>query len=132
MPKRELQHPTLGGAPGFSRAIEVSGGRTVYFAGQAPNDVGIPTVGIGDMGAQADACLKKLEALVGVAGGTMADFVMLNIYVTDMDRMGEVRQVLDRYLTERPLPAISGFEVAKLANPDWLVEVDGVAFLADA
>ena len=62
----------------------------------------------------------------------MADFVMLNIYVTDMDRMGEVRQVLDRYLTERPLPAISGFEVAKLANPDWLVEIDGVAFLADA
>ena len=42
MPKRELQHPTLGGAPGFSRAIEVSGGRTIYFAGQAPNDVGHP------------------------------------------------------------------------------------------
>lgn len=132
MPKRELQHPTMGGAPGFSRAIEVSGGRTIYFAGQAPNDVGVPTVGIGDMAAQADACFRKLEALVGVAGGTMADVVMLNVYVTDMGRMGEVRTVMERYLTERPFPAISGFEVKALANPDWLVEVDGVAFIADA
>jgi enamine deaminase RidA (YjgF/YER057c/UK114 family) len=62
----------------------------------------------------------------------MADFVMLNVYVTDMSRMGEVRTVMGRYLTERPLPAISGFEVQALANPDWLVEVDGVAFIADA
>jgi len=131
MPKRELKHPTMGSGPGFSRAIEVSGGRTIYFAGQAPNDVGVATVGIGDVKAQANACFVKLKALIEVAGGSMADFVMLNMYLTDMRMMGAVHEVIEEYFTEAPFPAMSGYQVAALGNPDWLIEIDGVAFIAD-
>jgi len=109
----------------------VSGGRTIYFAGQAPNDVGVATVGIGDVKAQANACFVKLKALIEVAGGSMADFVMLNMYLTDMRMMGAVHEVIEEYFTEAPLPAMSGYQVAALGNPDWLIEIDGVAFIAD-
>lgn len=129
MPKRELVHPTLGSGPGFSRAIEVSNGRTIYFAGQAPNAPGVATVGVGDPVAQAEACFGKLRALVESAGGTMNDFVMLNMYVKDIASIDKIRGVLQANFTEAPYPAMSGYQVAALANPDWEIEIDGVAFL---
>jgi enamine deaminase RidA (YjgF/YER057c/UK114 family) len=132
MPKRELLHPTMGSGPGFSRAIEVSGGRTIYFAGQAPNAPGVTTVGVGDVVAQAEACFGKLKALVESAGGTMNDFVMLNMYVTDMKSIDTIRGVLATHFTEAPFPCMSGYQVVALGNPDWEIEIDGVAFLDGA
>ena len=38
MARRELAHPTLRPAPGFSRALEAPAGRTVWFSGQVPTD----------------------------------------------------------------------------------------------
>ena len=83
MASREWEHPTMGTGRRFSRALEApAGGRHVYFAGQAPNDESGSTVQ-GGIVEQAEACFGKLKALVEAAGGSMADFVMLNTYVTD-------------------------------------------------
>jgi enamine deaminase RidA (YjgF/YER057c/UK114 family) len=130
MPGREIQHPTLGTGAFFSRAIEAPLGRHVYFAGQAPNDVSGATVA-GGMAEQADACFGKLQALVEAAGGTTGDFVMLNVYLTDLARFDEVQTVYRRYFTETPLPAVSVYGVAGLLGPDWLIEVDGVAVIPE-
>jgi enamine deaminase RidA (YjgF/YER057c/UK114 family) len=130
MPGREWQHPTMGSGPFFSRALEAPRGRHVYFAGQAPNGAGGATVP-GGIAEQADACFGKLQALVEAAGGTTADFVMLNIYVTDLAAFGDVQEVYRRYFTESPLPAVSAYAVAGLLGPDWLIEIDGVAVIPD-
>jgi enamine deaminase RidA (YjgF/YER057c/UK114 family) len=130
MPGREWQHPTMGSGPFFSRALEAPKGRHVYFAGQAPSDESGATVG-GGIAAQADACFGKLQALVEAAGGAMADFVMLNVYVTDLAQFGEVQEVYRRYFRTQPLPAVSAYGVAGLLGPDWLIEVDGVAVIPD-
>jgi len=130
MPGREWQHPTMGSGPFFSRALEAPKGRHVYFAGQAPNDATGATVA-GGMAEQADACFGKLQALVEAAGGTTADFVMLNIYVTDLGRFGEVQSVYRRYFSEAPLPAVSTYAVVGLLGPDWLIEIDGVAVIPE-
>ena len=130
MAGREWLHPTMGSGNKFSRALEAPRGRHVYFAGAAPNSAEHATVPGGIL-EQADACLGKLKALVEAAGGTMADFVMLNFYVTDPRYLREIGPIRDRYFTEPPYPPASGFAVVALVDPDWLIEVDGVAVIPD-
>jgi enamine deaminase RidA (YjgF/YER057c/UK114 family) len=129
VPRREWPHPELGSAPGFSRALEAPAGRTIYIAGQVPTDASGATVGPGDMTAQAEVVFDKIAALVGAAGGTMNDVVKVNVFVTDMSRMDEVRRVRERHFTESPYPAMTGVEVRALAAPDWLLEVEAVAVI---
>jgi enamine deaminase RidA (YjgF/YER057c/UK114 family) len=120
----------MGSGPGFSRALEApAGGRHVYFAGQAPNDETGATVQ-GGIVEQAEACFGKLKALVEAAGGSMSDFVMLNTYVTDAAFFRELGPVRQRFFPDPPFPASSGMVVVALANPEWLVEIDGVAVIA--
>jgi 2-iminobutanoate/2-iminopropanoate deaminase len=126
---REWEHPTMGTGRGFSRALEApQDGRIVWFAGQAPNDESGQTVA-GGIAEQAEACFGKLKALVEAAGGSMADFVMLNLYVTDVKYFREIGPVRQRYFTDAPYPASSGMAVLGLADPTWLIEVDGVAVI---
>jgi enamine deaminase RidA (YjgF/YER057c/UK114 family) len=121
----------MGSGPRFSRALEApKGGRHIWFAGQAPNDETGSTVE-GGIIEQAEACFGKLKALVETAGGSTADFVMLNIYVTDPKYLREIDPVKEKYFPDPPYPPGSGFAVLALARPEWLIEVDGVAVIAD-
>jgi enamine deaminase RidA (YjgF/YER057c/UK114 family) len=106
------------------------GGRHIWFAGQAPNNETGSTVE-GGIIEQAEACFGKLKALVEAAGGSMADFVMHNVYVTDVAYLRAIDPVKEKYFPDPPYPPGSGFAVAGLASPDWLIEVDGVAVIAD-
>jgi enamine deaminase RidA (YjgF/YER057c/UK114 family) len=118
----------MGSGPGFSRALEAPPGRHVWFAGQAPNDETGQTVK-GGIVEQTQACFGKLKALVEAAGGSMSDFVMLNIYVTEASYLHESGPVRLSFFPEPPYPPASGFVVKALANPEWLIEVDGVAVI---
>ena len=131
MSRRALSHPELPDPPHFSRAVETTGGRTVWFAGQAPIDARGVVVDADDMAGQADRCLSKIEAILVEAGGSMADVVSLTFFVTDIGRLREIQPVRDKFLTGPVLPALSGVEVAALAHPDWLIEIDGVAVIDD-
>jgi enamine deaminase RidA (YjgF/YER057c/UK114 family) len=131
VPGREWKHPTMGSGAGFSRAMEApKGGRHIYFAGAAPNSAEHETVAGGIL-EQADACFGKLKAIVEEAGGSMSDFVMLNIYVTDAKYLREIDPVKRKYFPDPPYPPGSGFAVVSLVNPDWLIEIDGVAVIPD-
>jgi enamine deaminase RidA (YjgF/YER057c/UK114 family) len=126
MPKEEIVHADLGRPPDFSRAV-VASGRTVYLSGQAPTDAAGVTVSQ-DVGAQADACFRKLAMLLEQAGGELDDLVMLNIYLRDIGDLAAVTAAQHRVLSE-PLPALSVFEVRSLVSPEWLVEIDGIAVI---
>ena len=128
MPKRALSHPDLPDPPHFSRAIETTGGRTIYFAGAAPLDAEGNVSGT-TLAEQAERCLDKLAGILEAEGGSMADMVFLTFYVTDMTRFAEVQTARDKHFAGPLYPAMSGLAVAALADPDWLVEVDGVAHL---
>jgi enamine deaminase RidA (YjgF/YER057c/UK114 family) len=127
MPKRDWKHPDLAASPGFSRALEVPQGRTIYFSGQVPTDGEGKTVGAGDLGVQADVCFAKIKGMLELAGGTMGDIVKVNMFVTDIGRMGEVMAVRERYFTAEPYPAMTGVEIVALNNPDWMIEVEAIA-----
>lgn len=130
MPKRAINPAGLPPPPKFSRGVEVSGaGRTVYIAGAAPLNPDGSVAGVGDMQAQAAACYGKIAQIVEEAGGTMDDIVFVTMYVTDLSRLDEVQPVRDQHFKGPVYPAMSGFEVSALADSDWLIEVDGVAYI---
>lgn len=127
MDKRSLSHPDLADPSHFSRAVETIGGRTIYLAGQAPIDADGQPVAVGDLGGQTARCLEKIAAILEAADASMDDVVQLTFYVTDISRFAEVQPVRDLHFHGPIFPAMSGVQVAALAHPDWLVEVDGIA-----
>lgn len=130
MPRAAINPPGLPIPPSFSRAVEVSGpGRTLYIAGVGPMDDTGAVVGVGDIVTQADVCFAKIERVLAAANATMSDLVALTIYITDMKQLSAIKPVRERYLTGPVLPATSGLEVSALAGPDWMIEIDGVAFV---
>ena len=71
--------------PAYSQAVKVSGAETIlYIAGQVAYDDKGGVAHPGDFKAQARACLQAVKAQVEAGGGTMANIVKVNTYVTDI------------------------------------------------
>ncbi len=50
------------------------------------------------------------------------------VYLTSRERLPTVMEVRRRYFKE-PYPAVAAVIVAGLANPEWMVEIEGTAVL---
>ena len=77
---------------------------------------------------QSKIIFDKIKALIEAAGGTMAEIVKVNIFLTDIkDR----QQVWDarREFFSGDFPVSTLLEVSKLVHPDMCVEIEAVGFL---
>jgi enamine deaminase RidA (YjgF/YER057c/UK114 family) len=112
----------------YSAAIETSGGRTLYIAGQTGRDRNGETV-LGDIRAQARLVFRNIGALLTAAGGTFANVVKTTVFIVDA-RYGPIyREIQDEFITEPPYPASTLLVVAALARPEYLIEIEGIAVL---
>jgi 2-iminobutanoate/2-iminopropanoate deaminase len=119
--------PTLSTPTGYTHIVEVTGpGKTIYIAGQIALDKEGKVVGEGDMKAQAEQVFKNLEAALTAAGAKFSDVVKMNTYITDMEKAPAVREVRARYFGSTT-PASTLVQVAKLARPEFLLEIEVVA-----
>lgn len=118
---------------GFSHAVVTNGTRLVFLAGQTALD-GHGRVVAGNVVVQFERALANLLSALAAAGGSPADLASLTIYVVDMDdyraHASEVGAVWRR-LVGRSYPAMAGIGVARLWDPEALIEVQGVAVLND-
>jgi enamine deaminase RidA (YjgF/YER057c/UK114 family) len=69
---------------------------------------------------------ENIKAAVEAAGGTLNDIVKTNTYVTDIDEFFKHVDVRMEYFGAA-LPTSTTVEVRRLAHPDLLVEVEGIA-----
>jgi enamine deaminase RidA (YjgF/YER057c/UK114 family) len=76
--------------------------------------------------AQAELAFDNLFAIIAAAEMTLADLVKLTVYCAVPGSIGIIRQVRTRKLG-RHAPASTYLEVAGLANPSYLVEIEGEA-----
>ena len=129
--RRTLNPSTLSSPPGYSHVVQVSGGATVYIAGQVALDGSGNLVGAGDFEAQARQVFNNLAAALAEVGATPSDLVKIGIYVVehDTEKLGVVRRVRDDVLRADPPPASTLLGVAALALPEYLIEADGIAVL---
>jgi reactive intermediate/imine deaminase len=109
----------------YSQAVRAD--RTVYLSGQIPLSPKTMTLVDGDIKAQIVQVFENLQAVAEAAGGTFADFVKLNVYLTDLAHFPLVNEVMGHYFQE-PYPARAAIGVAALPK-GALVEVDGVMCL---
>lgn len=106
----------------YSQAVKVD--NTVYMSGQIPLDPETMTMVEGNFKAQATQVFENLKAVAEAAGGSLADIVKLNIFLTDLSNFAEVNEVMAEYC-EQPYPARAAIGVAQLPK-DAQVEMDAV------
>lgn len=109
----------------YSQAVRAD--RTVYLSGQIPLSPQTMTLVEGDIGAQIVQVFENLLAVAEAAGGTFADFVKLNVYLTDLAHFPLVNEIMGQYFQE-PYPARAAIGVAALPK-GAPVEIDGIMCL---
>jgi enamine deaminase RidA (YjgF/YER057c/UK114 family) len=114
---------------GFVQANKVTGAERVLFcAGQTSVDADGRTLYPGDMAAQVAQALDNLETVLNEAGLTLESVVRLNYYTTDMEAFLGAAEQLGRRLAEaRCRPASTWLGVARLASPEFMVEIEATA-----
>ena len=82
----------------------------------------------GDMRAQVTQVFDNLKAVATAAGGSLADVVKLNVYLTDLTHFPLVNEIMAGYFSH-PFPARAAVGVAQLPR-GAAVEMDAIMVLA--
>lgn len=108
----------------YSQAVKVDG--TVYLSGQIGLDPASMQM-VEGIEAQIHQVFKNLSAVCEAAGGSLADVVKLNVFLTDLGHFAKVNEIMGQYF-QQPYPARAAVGVASLPR-GALVEADGVLAL---
>ena len=123
MPKEIIRTDQAPQAIGtYSQAVKV--GQTVYLSGQIPLVPETMELVEGNMETQIRRVFDNLAAVAEAAGGTLAQVVKLNVFLTDLSHFPLVNQVMADYF-EEPYPARAAIGVAALPK-GAAVEMDAV------
>jgi len=115
--------------PTYSQAVKVTGGETIlYVAGQVAYDDKGNVAHPGDFKTQARAALQAVKAQVEAGGGTMANIVKVNTYLTDIRFRADYGPIREEFFGKK-MPAHTLVAVAALAQPEFLIEVEAVAVI---
>jgi len=109
----------------YSQAIKV--GNTVYLSGQIPLVPETMEMVGGDIETNIRRVFDNLKAVATAAGGSLADIVKLNIFLTDLGNFASVNTVMAEYF-QQPYPARAAIGVASLPK-DAMVEMDAIMAL---
>ena len=69
--------------PNYSSSVVVSPGRLLFVSGQVATDENGKTIGVGDVKAQCECVLEKIEKIVAYNGGKMSDVVQVSVIKTN-------------------------------------------------
>ena len=115
--------------PIYSQAVKVTGAQTIlYIAGQVAYDADGNPAHRGDFKSQARAVLQAVKAQVEAGGGTMANVVKVNTYLTDIRHRADYGPIREEFFGKK-MPAHTLVAVAALALPEFLIEVEAVAVI---
>ena len=108
----------------YSQAVQ--SGNTVYLSGQIGLDPASMQMAEG-IDAQTARVFDNLKAVAAAAGGSLADAVKVNIYLTDLAHFAKVNDAMAQHFSQ-PYPARATVQVAALPR-GALVEIDAVLVL---
>ena len=108
----------------YSQAVRA--GATVYLSGQIGLDPASMQM-VEGIEAQVHRVFGNLKAVAAAAGGSLADVVKLNIFLTDLANFALVNTIMAEYFIQ-PYPARAAVGVASLPR-GALVEADAVMVL---
>ncbi|HAU1355476.1 TPA: RidA family protein [Legionella pneumophila] len=112
----------------YSQAIK--SGEIVFLSGQIPLDPETMQICSDDIKLQITKVLENLSAVCEEAGGSLANIVKLNVYLTDLSHFPLINEAMSRYFSE-PYPARAAIEVSALPK-GAKVEMDGILVLSES
>ena len=132
MPKKQITSAKIRRPSGhFSQATMIEArGRLVFISGMTSRRPDGGIAGIGDIEAQTRQVCENLKAAVEAAGGTMDDICRVDVYVRNMEHFDQIHKVRREYFAA-PAPASTMVEVAKMTSPDYLIEINAIAVVAE-
>src|SRR6478735_2481011 len=91
---------------GYSQSVSVDLGtcNMVMIAGQVPLDSAGNLVGKDNLRQQAEQIFANLEKIIKSNGGTMNDLVRIQIFMTDLSQIQQMREVRDRFVNLKTPP----------------------------
>ena len=109
----------------YSQAVKID--NTVYLSGQIPLVPGTMVLSGDDISGQVKQVFENLKAVAEAAGGSLADIVKLNIYLTDLQHFPLINEIMATYF-KQPYPARAAVGVAQLPRGAQ-VEMDAILTL---
>lgn len=106
----------------YSQAVTVNG--VTYLSGQIALNPETMEMVEGEISARIHQVFKNLSAVCEAAGGSLADLVKVNVFLTDLGNFATVNEIMSQYFDE-PYPARAAVGVAELPKGTD-IEIDGV------
>ncbi|MCZ7590451.1 MAG: RidA family protein [Gaiella sp.] len=122
-----IHPPELFRHPAFTRVITVAGPmKLVFIAGQTSTDEHHRVVAPGDYLGQYRQVMESLAVQLRAAGATWDSVVYRRVFTLDVDAMKavELDPSLPRWWDPEKPPASSLIGVTRLAEPEYLLEVE--------
>jgi enamine deaminase RidA (YjgF/YER057c/UK114 family) len=115
---------------GFSQIAMGTGKTLVTFSGQVGWNAHKEIGNAGDLHTQTLRTLENLKIAMAEAGGTLDNVLSLRIYIVAdvMDETAPIIAGLQQYFPTDP-PTATWIGVPRLANKDFLIEIEAIALL---
>jgi len=124
---------------GYARAVQA--GDLVYVSGTTGTDPSGKVIAPGDAYAQTIQAIKNIENALKRLGLGLEHVVRTRVYLTDIEKWREVAKAHAEFFGDKPSkggtpeagqssgihPAMSLIGVARLVDPEMLVEIEAVA-----
>ncbi|HEY6483858.1 MAG TPA: RidA family protein [Steroidobacteraceae bacterium] len=109
----------------YSQAVRA--GDTVYLSGQIALDPATMQMVNADIDAEIRRVFENLKMVAEAAGGSLANAVKVNVYLTDLAHFAQVNEIMRSYCPQ-PFPARAAIGVAQLPR-GARVEIECVLYL---
>jgi enamine deaminase RidA (YjgF/YER057c/UK114 family) len=128
-----LNPSTLPPTFGWTHVVTSVGGTTVYISGQGSVNQRGELVGKGDLKAQTQQTFENLQSALAAVGATFRDVVKTNLYVVGLkpEHVPIIREVRGRFVSAQQPPVSTLVGVSSLVSPDWLIEIEAIAVIAE-
>jgi enamine deaminase RidA (YjgF/YER057c/UK114 family) len=119
--------------PAFSQVVTTQGhGKTIYIGGQNAVNANREIIGKGDIQTQTKQVMENIQVALNECLASFDNLVKLNIHIVQGQNALTAFQTSQHFLgTALAPPAITVLFVSGLINPDFLIEIDGIAFIPD-
>jgi enamine deaminase RidA (YjgF/YER057c/UK114 family) len=125
-----LRHSNPSGlwrSPRLTQMVEVQGARMIYLSGQTAADENYKVHGT-DIREQANAVYDNIEIALKAANASWDNVVKTTTYLTDAALIKDFRDArIARFKNLKAAPANTLLIVSRLAEPEFLIEIDVIA-----
>ena len=112
----------------WSNTIVVTPGQMVFISGMLAKAADGALMGVGDIEMQTRQTCENLKSAIEAAGGTLANIVRVDVYITDMRHFDAIHAVRRIYFPVDP-PVSTMVQVIGFTMPGAMIEMNAIAVL---